>query len=140
MAIAYDPLMALTIPEVIQTYRPKNCILYALGVGLGLDSLDESELAFVYERSLKVLPTQACALGYLGSGICALETGIDWRKVVHGEQRRTLHRPLRPSGTVIGKTESSISSAREPRRARSSSANGCCVTRPTASRTLRCGR
>jgi acyl dehydratase len=104
MPINYDRLMALTIPEVTQTYGVKDCILYALGVGLGLDPLDEGELAFVYEKSLKVLPTMACVLGYPGFWIRDLDTGIDWRKVVHGEQSLVLHRPLRATGTVIGKT------------------------------------
>jgi acyl dehydratase len=104
MAIDYDRLTSLTIPEVTQTYGPKDCILYALGVGLGLDPLDEHELAFVYEKSFRVLPTQACVLGYPGFWLRDLDTGVEWRKVVHGEQSLVLHRPLRSSGTVIGRT------------------------------------
>ena len=34
-------------------------MLYALGVGMGADPMDEKELAFVYERELKALPTFA---------------------------------------------------------------------------------
>jgi acyl dehydratase len=104
MAIDYDRLMSLKIPEVTQTYGPRDCILYALGIGLGLDPLDEGKLAFVYEKPLKVLPTQACVLGYPGFWLRDLDTGVDWRKVVHGEQSLVLKRPLRASGTVIGKT------------------------------------
>ena len=104
MAIDYDRLLSLTIPEVTQTYGAKDCILYALGVGLGHDPLNEDELAFVYEKSLKVLPTQACVLGYPGFWLRDLDTGVDWRKVVHGEQSLVLHRPLPMAGTVIGKT------------------------------------
>ena len=39
-------------------------MLYALGVGLGQDPMNEDELAFVYEKNLKVLPTMATVLGY----------------------------------------------------------------------------
>ena len=59
MTIAYDKLLALKIPEVTASYGPKDCMLYALGVGVGLDPTDEQQLAFVYEKSLKVLPTMA---------------------------------------------------------------------------------
>ena len=42
-------------------------MLYALGVGLGHDPMNEDELAFVYEKNLKVLPTMATVLGHSGS-------------------------------------------------------------------------
>src|SRR5262249_43431495 len=104
MPIVYDKLLALKIPEVVHSYGPKDCMLYALGVGFGLDPLNEDELAFVYERNLKVLPTMAVVLGYPGFWVKDLDTGIDWIKVVAGEYDLTLHRPLAPSGTVIGHT------------------------------------
>lgn len=104
MAIDYDRLLSLAIPEVTQTYSARDCILYALGVGLGHDPVNEDELAFVYETSLKALPTQACVLGYPGFWLRDLDTGVDWRKVVHGEQSLILHRPLPPAGTVTGTT------------------------------------
>ena len=100
MPIVYDKLLALKIPEVEQSYGPKDCMLYALGVGLGLDPMDEDELAFVYEKNLKALPTMAVVIGYPGFWVKELDTGIDWVKVVAGEHALTLHRPLRPSGTV----------------------------------------
>ena len=34
MAIVYDQLLALKIPDVEHSYGPKDCLLYALGVGL----------------------------------------------------------------------------------------------------------
>jgi acyl dehydratase len=104
MPIVYDKLMALKIPEVAQAYTEKDAILYALGVGLGRDPMDEDELPFVYERNLKVLPTFAAVLGWPGFWARDLDTGIDWVKVVAGEQGLVLHRPLGPRGTVIGRT------------------------------------
>jgi acyl dehydratase len=104
MAIVYDRLMALDIPAVEQSYDFRDCILYALGVGLGHDPLDENELAFVYENNLKVLPTLATVLGYPGFWVRDLDTGIDWVRLVNGEQGVTLHRPLKPRDTIIGKS------------------------------------
>ena len=82
MPIVYEKLLALKIPEVEHTYGPKDCMLYALGVGLGHDPMNEDELAFVYEKNLKVLPTMAAVLGYVGFWARDLDTGIDWVKVV----------------------------------------------------------
>ena len=75
-------------------------MLYALGVGLGQDPMNEDELAFVYEKQLKVLPTMATVLGYGVSW--AREAGIDQLRVVNGEQGFTLHKPLVPEATVVG--------------------------------------
>lgn len=104
MSIDYDKLLALKIPEVVQSYTEKDAILYALGIGLGRDPLDADELPFVYEENLKVLPTFAAVLGWPGFWVRDLDTGIDWVKVVAGEQALVLHRPLAPRGTVVGRT------------------------------------
>src|SRR5436853_3949733 len=100
MTIVYDKLLALKIPEVERSYGPKDCMLYALGVGLGHDPVNVDELAFVYEQNLKVLPTMAVVLGYPGFWAKELDTGIDWVKVVAGEHSLELHKPLAPRGTV----------------------------------------
>ena len=102
MTIVYEKLMALEIPTAEQTYGPKDCMLYALGIGLGHDPMNEDELPFVYEKNLKVLPTMAAVLGYVGFWARDRDTGIDWLKMVNGEQGVTLHRPLAGQGTVVG--------------------------------------
>jgi acyl dehydratase len=104
MPINYEKLLALKIPEVEQTYGPKDTILYALGIGLGHDPLNEDELPFVYDKNLKVLPTFAVVLGWPGFWARDLDTGIDWVKLVAGEQGLVLHRPLPASGTIVGRT------------------------------------
>jgi len=103
MTIVYEKLMALEIPPAEQTYGPKDCMLYALGIGLGHDPMNEDELPFVYEKNLKVLPTMAAVLGYVGFWARDRDTGIDYVKMVNGEQGVTLHRPLAGGGTVIGR-------------------------------------
>jgi len=103
MTIVYEKLMALDIPPTEQTYTSKDCMLYALGIGLGHDPMNEDELPFVYEKNLKVLPTMAAVLGYVGFWARDRDTGIDWVKIVNGEQGVILHKPLAGQGTVIGR-------------------------------------
>jgi acyl dehydratase len=104
MTIVYDKLMALKVEPAVQVYDAKDCMLYALGVGLGHDPMNEDELAFVYEKDLKVLPTMATVIGHSGSLVRDRNTGIDWVMVVNGEQGFTLHRPLTGRGEVVGHT------------------------------------
>jgi acyl dehydratase len=104
MPIVYDKFLALDIPVVEQSYASKDCMLYALGLGLGHDPLSEAELAFVYEKNLKVFPTFGTVVAHPGFWLRELDTGVDWVKVVHGEHSMVMHKPLAPSGTVVGKT------------------------------------
>ena len=104
MPLDAEKLLALDIPDVEQTYGPRDCILYALGLGLGQDPIDEDQLAFVYEKNLKVLPTYAVAQGYSAYWLRRQELGITWTHVVHGEHGLILHRAVKPQGSVIGRT------------------------------------
>lgn len=80
-------------------YTAQDAILYALGVGVGTDGLGTEELTFVYEKALKALPTMATNL--LGKGSDLIErAGIDFRMMLHSEQRLRIHRPLAPAGRV----------------------------------------
>jgi acyl dehydratase len=103
MAIDYQKLKNWPFQELVQTYTPKDCMLYALGLGLGADPLDAQQLRFVYEKDLQVLPTMAVVLASPGFWLQQPGTGVNWKAVLHGEQGLTLHRPLRPSGTLVGK-------------------------------------
>ena len=104
MPLEPKKLLALKIPDVEHSYGPKDCMLYALGLGLGQDPLNADELAFVYEKNLKVLPTFALMQGYAAYWLRRPEIGVTWAKVVHGEQGLVLHQPVAPQGTVIGRT------------------------------------
>jgi acyl dehydratase len=104
--VTIDPkkLLALQIPSRVQTYGWRETALYALGLGFGLDPTDERQLRFVDETRLTAFPTMANVLAHPGFWMRELDTGIDWIRVVHGEQRMQLHRPLPVEGTVIGRT------------------------------------
>src|SRR5438552_14391489 len=108
MPIYYpDILDQKTAPRTF-SYGDKDVMLYALGIGLGADPMNETELAFVYEKGLKVVPTAATVLAS-GAGRNAgpapdLPPGhrpsqINFLMVVHGEQKVELHKPLPASGT-----------------------------------------
>ena len=102
--LTLERLLSWPIPEVEQRYDARDSILYALGVGLGADPLDRNQLAFVYEEGLRALPTLPVVLGYPGFWLKDPALGADWKRVLHGEQGLTLHRPIPPSGHVIGRT------------------------------------
>ena len=101
-----DPHKVLNwkFPEVEHTYTEKDTILYALGLGCGSDPDAPDDLRFVYERGLLALPTMAVVLGYPGNWLESGESTADYSKVLHGEQSLTLHRPVPPAGTVVGRT------------------------------------
>ena len=104
MPLDPEKLLALRIPDVEHTYGPRDCILYALGLGLGQDPLNAEELAFVYEKNIKALPTFAVMQAYAAYWLRLPDIGVTWEKVVHGEQGLKLHAPVAPQGTVIGRT------------------------------------
>jgi acyl dehydratase len=104
MPLDREKLLALKIPAVEHSYGPKDCMLYALGLGLGQDPLNADELAFVYEKNLKVLPTYALVQSYSAYWLRQPDLGITWTHVVHGEQGLLLHEPVAPQGTVTGRT------------------------------------
>ena len=83
----------------------KDTMLYALGIGLGQDPEDTGQLRYVYEKDLQAFPTLSVVLGYPVFWVRDPRAGIDWVKVVHGEQRLTVHAPLPArSGVVTGKS------------------------------------
>jgi acyl dehydratase len=103
MALNYEKLMAYRPADVPVRYGKRDCILYALGIGLGMDPLAPGELKFVYERDLVAFPTMAAVLGWMGR-LTDPEFGIDHRMVVHADLKVTLHRPLQAEGTLTGRS------------------------------------
>lgn len=103
MPLNADALLAAQLPPIERTYGPRDCILYALGVGLGYDPTNEDELAFVYEKNLKVLPTFAVVPAFDYAWMLRPEFGLTWSHIVHGEETIVLHAPIPPQGTVIGR-------------------------------------
>ncbi len=101
MPIRPDLLLANSFPEVRQSFAKRDTILYALGVGLGADPMDDSDLAFLLEDRLLALPTFAVTLGGLGMWIKEPKFGVDFAKLVHYEQAAEFHVPLPPEGEIV---------------------------------------
>jgi len=103
--IDYDKTKAWRSGPVRHTFTTRDSILYALGLGLGSDPMDTQQLRFVYEKDLLVLPSMAAVLASPGAWMRErTELGMDFLKLVHGEQGVTLHQPLPAAGTVMGES------------------------------------
>lgn len=100
MALNYEKIMAYRPPEMRFSYGARDCILYALGIGLGMDPTDAEQLRFVYEKNLAAFPTMVTTLGWWGR-LTDPEFGIDERMVVLADQRVVLHRPLPVEGAMF---------------------------------------
>ena len=106
MAIDYDDLMQSGATGLGARYDEKDVMLYALGVGMGRDPLDEKELPFVYENNgVKVVPTFASVIN---RGEAPAErqrmpqkSQINFALVVDGERRITFHKPLPPRCEIL---------------------------------------
>ena len=99
MAIDYDHIMSLKMTDQEFSYGDRETMLYALGVGMGRDPLDENELAYTFERNtLKTVPSMAAVLTRMP---LLKNCGYDYSKVLHGEMGLTLHRPLAPEGKLL---------------------------------------
>ena len=85
------------------SWRSKDGLLYAVGVGAGQDPLDRRELPFVGENSIdvaqRILPTMVVTLPDV-SGAFANIGSFNPAMLVHGEERIVLHREIPVEGTV----------------------------------------
>ncbi len=78
-------------------------ILYHLGLGAGVPAPDPGELAYCYEKNLKVLPSYGVipvfgALVGLGA-VPGLE--FNFAMLLHGEQDLEVHQPIPPEAKVM---------------------------------------
>lgn len=105
MSINYEQLLTRQFAEITHRYDWRDSIIYALGLGIGTDPLNADELRFVYEDGLHTLPTMAVTLGHPGFWVAEPETGIDYRRVVHGEQSLIVHAQLPPEGTFVARNK-----------------------------------
>jgi len=101
MPIAYPDILELKSEGQSFSWTAKDAIIYALGVGMGADPMDEAELAFVYEKDLKAVPTLA---GVVAWGAGAGAPGINYLMVVDGERKIEFHKPMTVQGQVTAKS------------------------------------
>jgi len=95
MALRFD-LIGKKSDPVPFTYTEDNVILYALGIGAGV----ESELDFLYEKNLKVFPTFAVVPPSVVGWDFPARIGMNMFHVLHGEQKVEHHAPIPTKGTL----------------------------------------
>lgn len=88
--------------EPVQDYDQRDAILYALGLGIGANPLDESDLSLLDERHLAVLPTFGVTLCTPGMWIRSPDLGVNFGKLVHSAQWAEFPNPLPAAGRVKG--------------------------------------
>jgi acyl dehydratase len=102
-----DHVIHRPFPPVEQAWDARDTALYALSLGMGSDPTDALELPYVYEgrdgRGLRAVPTFAMTLAWPPFWQDDPATGIDWVRILHGEQHVQWHRPLPVVGRVIGR-------------------------------------
>ena len=102
--IDYKQLMDWKFPPIEHTYSVDDTMRYALALGLGDDPMDLQQLQFVNDTiagTPLAMPSMAVVLGFPGSWMRNPATGIDFKKIVHGEEAIVLHRPLPVAATVL---------------------------------------
>ena len=103
--MALDPDAVGFVSEPVEhAWTSTDCLLYALGIGAGVD-----ELAYTTENSRdleqKVYPTIAVTLGSPARAAWKAIGRLDWAKLVHAGEDVELYRPLPVEGRVHTVTE-----------------------------------
>lgn len=99
MSIDYPAILRHQSPPQLYSFEDRDAILYAVCLGFGSDPLDERRLSFVYERSLKVVPTLPTVLAWIAAPTFTA-LGVDPLTALHGEQKIEIHRALAVPLTV----------------------------------------
>lgn len=91
--VAIPQAAGIELPAATLEYDERDVMLYAVGVGA-------TELDFVFERNLKVLPTFAVIPGF--PAMMGLISAVEINPVMllHGEQRIKLLKPIPPQGKL----------------------------------------
>lgn len=80
----------------------RDCMLYALGIGIGEAPHDPAQLQFAYEDGLKVFPSMVNVISHPGGWVKDPALEIDWVRLLHGEQAFEMHQPLEVGKTYVG--------------------------------------
>lgn len=97
-----EAIRSRVFEPVEHAYSRRDTMLYALGLGYGSDPLDLTQLKFVYEEQLQAVPSIVNVLAHPGFWAKDPAYGMDWVKLLHGEQSFEIHRPLAPEGKLRG--------------------------------------
>jgi len=97
-----EAVRSYAFSDVEHAYSRRDTMLYALGLGYGSDPLDPQQLKFVYEDGLQAVPSIVNVLAHPGFWAKDPALGIDWVRLLHGEQSFEIHRPIPAEGRLRG--------------------------------------
>jgi acyl dehydratase len=100
MAIDYPAVLNLKEEGRRFSWNERDTMLYALAIGMGSDPLNPDELPFVYEKTLRAVPTLSTVVAW-GAGIPPERLGVNRRQTLHGEEALEVHTPIGCAGEVI---------------------------------------
>jgi acyl dehydratase len=103
MPLDYHQAMAARTTGLTRSYDDARTMLYALAIGMGRDPLDRRELDFVFEKGLRAMPTLATVIAFGAYDVRTL--GVDYPKVLHGEQKLVLYRPMPVAAELTVETQ-----------------------------------
>ena len=103
MPLNYERIMAFRPADQPVSYGPRDCIIYALGIGIGMDPMDQVQLRFVYEKDLVAFPTLMAVIGRLGRSLSGPEFGVDPRMMVAASLKVVLHEPVATEGKLTSR-------------------------------------
>jgi acyl dehydratase len=99
-----DPSKALgaTIEGGTFNWDRDRIILYHLGLGAGVPATDANELAYTFEKNLKVLPTWGVIPAFASLGRLGAVPGLQFNPalLLHGEQDLEVLKPIPVDGSV----------------------------------------
>jgi len=98
-----EKAVGASLPGSTYSWTEDDVILYHLGIGAGVPPTDPTELRYVYEGDLQVLPTFGTIppFGVMMSlgAVDGLEVNL--ASILHGGQELEIHRAIPTSGTVV---------------------------------------
>ncbi|MNF36079.1 (R)-specific enoyl-CoA hydratase [compost metagenome] len=97
-----EKLLAWKFSPLEHALPARDCMLYALGIGVGTDPTSPTDLQFCYEQELKVFPSLVNVIAHPGGWITDPVLEVDWVKLLHGEQSFSIIRPLEAGKTYVG--------------------------------------
>jgi acyl dehydratase len=103
MSINVQEALAAKLPVGETSYEVDDVILYHLAIGAGVPQTDPNELAYTYEKNLKVLPSFGVIPIFGAVGGSLFNTpGLKFNPamLLHGEQDIEIHRPLPTSAKL----------------------------------------
>lgn len=101
MTLKAEAVLHHRFKEIEVSPTDKDCMLFALSIGLGRDPLERNDLRYVFEKDLRVFPTLAVVLGHPGPWNADPKFGVTRQMLVHGTERLEIERPLQCGATLV---------------------------------------